>query len=111
VDDPPHVDIVFPVHPQPRVRETVSALLANHPRISLVAPFDYPSMVSAQKACSFIVTDSVGIQEEASALAKPVLVLRQVTERPEAVEAGTSWLVGTEVPDVYRAVCALATDL
>jgi UDP-N-acetylglucosamine 2-epimerase (non-hydrolysing) len=63
------------------------------------------------KACAFIVTDSGGIQEEAPVLGKPVLVLRVVTERPEAVEAGTSWLVGTDEVDVYQAVRTLAVDL
>jgi UDP-N-acetylglucosamine 2-epimerase (non-hydrolysing) len=109
-DDVPRLDVIFPVHPQPRVRDTVNALLLEHPRIALVDPMDYPAMVAAQKACSFIVTDSGGIQEEAPALAKPVLVLRTVTERPEAVEAGTSWLVGTAERDVYDAVVTLATD-
>src|SRR4051794_39187345 len=91
----PHLHIVYPVHPQPRVRETVGPLLEGHPRIHLVEPLDYLSNVAAMRACSFIVTDSGGIQEEAPVLGKPVLVLRGVTERPEAVEAGTSWLVGT----------------
>jgi len=106
----PHVRLLYPVHPQPRVRETVEPLLRDHPRISLVDPLGYLEHVAAMKACSFIVTDSGGIQEEAPVLGKPVLVLREVTERPEAVEAGTSWLVGTRERDVYDAVVALATD-
>jgi UDP-N-acetylglucosamine 2-epimerase (non-hydrolysing) len=71
---------------------------------------DYLEFVAAMKACSFVVTDSGGIQEEAPVLAKPVLVLRTVTERPEAVEAGTSWLVGTLERDVHDAIVTLATD-
>jgi UDP-N-acetylglucosamine 2-epimerase (non-hydrolysing) len=63
------------------------------------------------RACSFVVTDSGGIQEEAPVLAKPVLVLRAVTERPEAVEAGTSFLVGTDEGDVYAHVASLTTDM
>ena len=110
-DSLPSLNIVYPVHPQPRVRETVEPLLSGHPRIHLVEPFDYLSNLAAMKACSFIVTDSGGIQEEAPVLAKPVLVLREVTERPEAVEAGTSWLVGTSRQAVFDAVTTLVTNL
>ena len=110
-DDLPQLNLVFPVHPQPRVRETTDRLLADHPRISLIDPLGYLEFVSAMNACSFVVTDSGGIQEEAPVLAKPVLVLRSVTERPEAVEAGTSYLVGTEAADVYEHVVSLATDI
>jgi UDP-N-acetylglucosamine 2-epimerase (non-hydrolysing) len=106
----PNLHVVYPVHPQPRVRETVEPLLAGHPRIRLIEPLDYLDNVAAMKACSFVVTDSGGIQEEAPVLAKPVLVVREVTERPEAVEAGTSWLVGTDERAVYDAVLTLATD-
>jgi UDP-N-acetylglucosamine 2-epimerase (non-hydrolysing) len=106
----PRLHLLYPVHPQPRVRETAEALLSGHPRIKLCEPLDYLENVAAMKACSFIVTDSGGIQEEAPVLAKPVLVLRRVTERPEAVEAGTSWLVGTDESNVYDAVTTLATD-
>jgi UDP-N-acetylglucosamine 2-epimerase (non-hydrolysing) len=106
----PDVHIVYPVHPQPRVRETVEPLLSDHPRIQLIEPLDYLDNVAAMKACSFLVTDSGGIQEEAPVLAKPVLVLRNVTERPEAVEAGTSWLVGTEEQAVHDAIVTLATE-
>lgn len=109
-DAVPDLHIVYPVHPQPRVRETVEPILRGHPRIELIEPIDYLRNVAAMKACSFIVTDSGGIQEEAPVLGKPVLVLRTVTERPEAVEAGTSWLVGTSERAVREAVVALATD-
>jgi UDP-N-acetylglucosamine 2-epimerase (non-hydrolysing) len=106
----PQLQILYPIHPQPRVRETAWPLLGQHPRIHLVEPLDYLHHVAAMKASSFIVTDSGGIQEEAPVLAKPVLVLREVTERPEAVEAGTSWLVGTDEDAVYNAIATLATD-
>lgn len=106
----PHVHIVYPLHPQPRVRETVEPILRGHPRISLIEPLDYLENVAAMQASTFIVTDSGGIQEEAPVLGKPVLVLRAVTERPEAVEAGTSWLVGTAEDAVRDAVVTLATD-
>lgn len=110
VDAIPQLHMLYPVHPQPRVREAVELLLSGHPRVQLVEPLDYLHHVAAIKVCSFIVTDSGGIQEEAPVLAKPVLVLREVTERPEAIEAGTSWLVGTQEEAVYDAVVALATD-
>lgn len=110
VDAVPQLHVVYPVHPQPRVRETVEPLLQGHPRIRLIEPLDYLENVAAMKACSFIVTDSGGIQEEGPVLAKPVLVLREVTERPEAVEAGTAWLVGTDEAAVFEAVTTLATN-
>lgn len=109
-DAVPGLHVVYPVHPQPRVRETVEPILRGHPRIQLIEPLDYQENVAAMKACSFIVTDSGGIQEEAPVLGKPVLVLRDVTERPEAVEAGTSWLVGTREGAVREAIVILATD-
>jgi UDP-N-acetylglucosamine 2-epimerase (non-hydrolysing) len=110
VDAVPNLHVLYPVHPQPRVRETVQPILSGHPRIQMIEPLDYLDNVAAMKRCSFIATDSGGIQEEAPVLAKPVLVLREVTERPEAVEAGTSWLVGTSERAVYDAVVTLATD-
>jgi UDP-N-acetylglucosamine 2-epimerase (non-hydrolysing) len=111
VEELPQLNVVFPVHPQPRVRETTERYLRDHPRLSLIEPLDYLDFVAAMNACSFIVTDSGGIQEEAPVLAKPVLVLRTVTERPEAIEAGTSCLVGTDERDVYREIVSLTTDL
>lgn len=109
-DDLPGVRIVYPVHPQPRVRETAHARLGGHPRIALLEPLDYLANVAAMRACRFIVTDSGGLQEEGPVLGKPVLVLRGVTERPEGVEAGTAWLVGTDEERVYDAVRTLALD-
>lgn len=109
-DDLPELSFLYPVHPQPRVHETVDALLAAHPRIHLVEPLDYLENVAAMRASSFLVTDSGGLQEEGPVLGKPVLVLRETTERPEAVEAGTAWLVGTREDSVYAAIRTLAED-
>lgn len=109
VDTCPELHMLYPVHPQPRVRETVDGLLRAHPRIALVEPLDYFANVSAMRASDFIVTDSGGIQEEGPVLGSPVLVLREVTERQEAVEAGTARLVGTREEDVFQAVMQLAT--
>jgi UDP-N-acetylglucosamine 2-epimerase (non-hydrolysing) len=103
-----HADlsVVFPVHPNPNVREAVGAL-AGHPRAQLIEPVSYPSFVALMKASLAILTDSGGVQEEAPSLGKPVLVLREVTERPEAVEAGAVRLVGTDRAAIVAAVEAL----
>ena len=91
----PKLRILYPVHPNPNVREAAARLLAGEPRITLAEPLDYPDLVAAMKRAKLILTDSGGIQEEAPALRKPVLVLRAVTERPEAVELGVAKVVGT----------------
>ena len=92
------IDLVFPVHPNPNVRRPVEELLGSQSRIRLIEPLDYVSFVDLMRRCHFILTDSGGIQEEAPSLGKPVLVMRDKTERPEAVTAGTTRLVGTD-PD------------
>jgi UDP-N-acetylglucosamine 2-epimerase (non-hydrolysing) len=91
------VDVVYPVHLNPNVREPVMRILGNKPRVHLCEPADYLSFVYLMDRSYLIITDSGGIQEEAPSLGKPVLVMRDVTERPEAVEAGTVQLVGTDV--------------
>jgi UDP-N-acetylglucosamine 2-epimerase (non-hydrolysing) len=101
------VRFLYPVHPNPRVKEVAFRVLGNHPRIELVAPLDYEAFVAAMKQAYFILTDSGGVQEEAPALGKPVLVLRAETERPEAVTAGVVRLIGTD----YDRVLAEATRL
>jgi UDP-N-acetylglucosamine 2-epimerase (non-hydrolysing) len=90
------VRIVLPVHPNPNVRGPVERWLGGSPRVRLVAPMDYVSFVDLMRRAYLIVTDSGGIQEEAPSLGKPVLVVREKTERPEAVRAGTVKLVGTD---------------
>jgi UDP-N-acetylglucosamine 2-epimerase (non-hydrolysing) len=84
------------VHPNPRVREPVERLLGARGRVRLCDPLDYPEMVAAMQASTLILTDSGGVQEEAPSLGKPVLVLRDVTERPEGVAAGAACLVGMD---------------
>jgi len=91
----PGVQVVYPVHPNPNVQDPVNRLLAGHPGVLLVQPLDYVPFVDLMRRAYLILTDSGGIQEEAPSLGKPVLVLREKTERPEAVEAGTVRLVGT----------------
>ncbi len=90
----PNLKVLYPVHPNPNVRGVAEQLLGSHPQIRLVDPLDYPDLVAAMQQARLILTDSGGIQEEAPALSKPVLVLRATTERPEAVEIGVAKLVG-----------------
>jgi UDP-N-acetylglucosamine 2-epimerase (non-hydrolysing) len=87
---------VFPVHSSPFVREPVTRLLSGHARIILTGPLGYQEFILLMDSCHLILTDSGGIQEEAPALGKPVLVLRDTTERLEAIDAGTARLVGTD---------------
>src|SRR5690606_29479114 len=96
------VEIVFPVHLNPSVREPVYELLGDIQNIKLLPPLGYPAFTWLMIRSHFIITDSGGVQEEAPGLGKPVLVMREVTERPEAVEVGVVKLVGT---DTQRIVC------
>lgn len=89
------VRILFPIHPNPNVRSEAAAMLNNHPRIHLTSPLDYQSFINAMKKSDLILSDSGGVQEEAPSLNKPVLVLRESTERPEGLETGALKLVGT----------------
>ena len=104
------VEVVFPVHSSPFVREPVSRLLSGHARIRLTEPLDYREFILLMHSCYLVLTDSGGIQEEAPALGKPVLVLRDTTERPEAIDAGTSALVGTHPGRVLSATETLLQD-
>jgi UDP-N-acetylglucosamine 2-epimerase (non-hydrolysing) len=106
----PDLHVVCPLHLSPRVRQVLRPMLASHPRVSLVEPLGYEPFILAMDRATIILSDSGGIQEEAPALGKPVLVLRNTTERPEAVEAGTARLVGTEVPAIVSACERLLTD-
>lgn len=104
------LEIVYPVHRNPNVTGPVEEHLAKQPNIHLLAPQDYLSFVYLMKRCQVVLTDSGGIQEEAPALGKPVLVMRDTTERPEAVEAGTVRLVGTDATSIEREVATLLDD-
>jgi UDP-N-acetylglucosamine 2-epimerase (non-hydrolysing) len=96
VDSHPDVRLLLPLHPNPAVRAQVVAVLGRHPRVVLTDPLSYPDLVRALRRASLVLTDSGGIQEEAPSFGVPVLVLREVTERMEAVAAGCAWLVGTD---------------
>ncbi|MBL8749659.1 MAG: UDP-N-acetylglucosamine 2-epimerase (non-hydrolyzing) [Planctomycetes bacterium] len=104
------VDLLVAVHPNPSVRDVVRGALGDHAAIRLAAPLDYPDAIAAMRASSLILTDSGGIQEEAPSLGKPVLVLRDVTERREAVDAGAALLVGTATERIVAAADRLLDD-
>ena len=104
------VEIVYPVHPNPNIQEPVHHILGDVPRITLSPPLDYLPLVRLMKSAHLVLTDSGGIQEEAPGLGKPVLVLREKTERPEAVEAGTVRLVGTDRARIVEETRRLLED-
>ncbi|PTR13966.1 UDP-N-acetylglucosamine 2-epimerase [Nitrosospira sp. Nsp2] len=104
------LQIVYPVHPNPNVYETAHKILGNHPRITLCEPLDYLPFVAAMKHAFLILSDSGGVQEEAPALGTPVLVLRDETERPEAVAEGVAKLVGADHDRIVRETQHLLDD-
>ena len=102
--------IVYPVHLNPNVQSPVYEILDGVPNVKLLAPLDYVSFVDCMQRASILLTDSGGIQEEGPSLGKPVLVMREVSERPEAITAGTASLTGTDPERIFRAVSALLDD-
>jgi UDP-N-acetylglucosamine 2-epimerase (non-hydrolysing) len=107
---PQRPQILWPVHPSPHVRPIAHAVLGSERRVVLGDPLDYAEMVAAVRDCTFVLTDSGGIQEEAPCLGKPVLVMRDETERPEGVKAGTLELVGPHRERIVRAAARLLAD-
>jgi UDP-N-acetylglucosamine 2-epimerase (non-hydrolysing) len=105
-----NVQIVYPVHLNPNVQQIVYKKLGSQPNIHLIAPLDYPSFIWLMDKSYIVITDSGGIQEEAPSLGKPVLVLRDVTERQEGIAAGTAHLVGTNVKSIFDFAEKLLTD-
>jgi len=105
-----NIEIVYPVHLNPNIQEPVKRILKNNKRIHLISPLDYESFVYLMSKSYLILTDSGGIQEEAPSLGKPVLVLREVTERPEAVEAGTVKVVGLNKDKIVQEMQKLLDD-
>lgn len=106
----PDVQLVYPVHLNPNIKETAHAVLGKQPNIHLIPPLPYPELVWLMNASYLVLTDSGGIQEEAPSLGKPVLVLRDVTERMEGVTAGTAKLVGTDREKIVAEASRLLTD-
>ena len=107
-----HEDLtfIFPIHLNPVVRQTFRSILGTEPGVVFVEPQPYRAFVHLMKAVDLVITDSGGIQEEAPALGKPVLVMRDVTERPEGLEAGTARLVGTDSRAIEESISELITD-
>jgi UDP-N-acetylglucosamine 2-epimerase (non-hydrolysing) len=110
LDTVPDSAVLLPLHRNPTVREPLQEMLGSHERVFLTDPLDYTALVGAIARCTLLLTDSGGLQEEAPALGKPVLVLRDTTERPEAVEAGTARLIGTECDRIASEAVRLLDD-
>ncbi|SFJ12011.1 UDP-N-acetylglucosamine 2-epimerase (non-hydrolysing) [Sphingomonas sp. NFR04] len=106
----PDVAILFPVHPNPNVVAVMDAALGDQPNIARIDPLDYPHFIRALGMADLVLSDSGGVQEEAPALGKPVLVMRETTERPEGVTAGTARLVGTDADRIVEEVSRLLDD-
>ena len=106
----PDVAVIFPVHPNPNVRPIMEGVLGGLPNVAMIEPLDYPHFVRLLDLCHLVLTDSGGVQEEAPSLGKPVLVMRETTERPEGVAAGTAKLVGTDRGRIVREVLSLLDD-
>ena len=104
------VGIVFPVHPNPNVRRVMDAALSGLANVALIEPLDYPSFARLIGISEIMLTDSGGVQEEAPALGKPVLVMRETTERPEGIAAGTARLVGTDAANIVTEIFTLLDD-
>lgn len=102
--------ILFPMHPNPNVAVAMDAILGERDSIARIEPLDYPHFIRALELCEIALSDSGGVQEEAPALGKPVLVMRETTERPEGVEAGTAKLVGTDADTIVREISKLLDD-
>lgn len=110
LDGFPDTALLLPLHRNPTVRDPIRHLLGDHPRVFLTEPLDYAQLVGAIERCYLLLTDSGGLQEEAPSLGKPVLVLRETTERAEAIAAGTAKLVGTDPERILAAAQALLSD-
>jgi UDP-N-acetylglucosamine 2-epimerase (non-hydrolysing) len=106
----PELWVLVPVHKNPAVRNVVRGALEDCPRVAFTEPLDYPDFVAAMSRSLLVLSDSGGVQEEGSALKKPVLILREVSERPEAVSEGTGLLVGTDRDRIERETLRLLED-
>ncbi len=106
----PDTALLLPLHRNPTVREPLQEILGQSDRVFLTEPLDYAALVGAMQRCTLLLTDSGGLQEEAPSLGKPVLVLRETTERPEAIAAGTAKLIGTQSGDIAKAAVELLTN-
>ena len=110
IADRPDVAVLFPCHPNPNVVQVMDDMLGERANVARIEPLDYPHFVRALDLCHLALSDSGGVQEEAPALGKPVLVMRETTERPEGVEAGTAKLVGTDPDRIVSEISTLLDD-
>lgn len=110
VNEVPDLYVVYPIHLNPAVREAAYEVFENHPRIKLIEPLNVIDFHNFIKKCFFVITDSGGIQEEAPSLGKPVLVMRNTTERPEGVEAGSTKLIGLDGDNIYKEMMKLINE-
>ena len=110
IADRPDVAVIFPMHPNPHVASAMDTVLGDRANVARIEPLDYPHFVRALAACDLVLTDSGGVQEEAPAFGKPVLVMRETTERPEGVVAGTARLVGTDEERIVHQIFTLLDD-
>lgn len=110
LDQFPDLHVLLPLHPNPKVRDLVQEVLGDADRVLLTSPMGYPEFAHAMSASTLVLTDSGGVQEEAPSLGKPVLLMRETTERPEAVDAGTVVLVGTDECEIVRVAANLLSD-
>lgn len=110
IADRPDTAVLFPVHPNPNVVSVMDAMLGERPNVARIDPLDYPHFIRALGMAHIVLTDSGGVQEEAPALGKPVLVMRETTERPEGVEAGTARLVGPNADRIVSEISTLLDD-
>lgn len=105
-----NIEFIYPVHPNPNIKKTVYKILSKHPRIHLLNPLDYISFLYLLEKCYLILSDSGGLQEETPSFKKPLLILRDTTERPEAIEVGTAKLIGTKIDNIYNHVLTLLNN-
>jgi UDP-N-acetylglucosamine 2-epimerase (non-hydrolysing) len=110
IADRPDTAILFPMHPNPNVVSVMDAVLGERANVARIEPLDYPNFIRALDLCEVVLSDSGGVQEEAPALGKPVLVMRETTERPEGVAAGTAKLVGTDADRIVSEISTLLDD-
>lgn len=110
IADRPDTAVVFPMHPNPNVVSVMDAVLGERDNVARIEPLDYPNFIRALDLCEIVLSDSGGVQEEAPALGKPVLVMRETTERPEGVVAGTAKLVGTDADRIVSEISTLLDD-
>ena len=110
IADRPDTAVIFPVHPNPAVRPVMESMLADRDNVALIDPLDYPHFVRLMAMSDIVLTDSGGVQEEAPSLGKPVLVMRDTTERPEGISAGTARLVGTSESSIVSGIFTLLDD-